>query len=798
MSLVRRAGRRQALPNYEQPYEALFEQTNDAVVIVTPDGVYKAANKRTTEMLGYPLHELIGKNALDIVKPEEYDDALQRKAALLAGRQLPIYERRMIRKDGTEIAVEINASLVRDERSRPAYFQIVARDITGRKREEHALQLIAEATIEADAGFFNRTARHLVRTLDVRAACITECDGPEPERATVMAWGAGEHYKETPEYEVAGTPSEEVYKGDPVFHSSGVRRKYPSDQILAELEAESYFGIPLRAPSGDVIGHLAVIDDKPMADDLPQRAVLRIFASRIGSELARRRSDRKREESEVRYRALIEQIPAVTYATPLDPAAPTLYVSPQIEQILGFGVDEYYKSPSRWRRQLHPDDHDEVIAKLVSSLENDTPFRAEYRIYRKDGSLAWARDEAVVVRDGKGKPLFLQGIMLDATVEKRLTEELLNARKLESVGMLAGGIAHDFNNSLMGILGNLSLAKSRVGAEHAAFSRLNEAEKAALRAKGLTQQLLTFSKGGAPVRRATSIEGVLRDTTQFVLSGSNASGQVDVEPDLWHAEVDAGQISQVIENLVLNAVQAMPGGGPVHVAADNVDVRRGSGLPVREGRFVRIRVRDEGCGISPEFVDRIFDPYFTTKKDGSGFGLATSYAIVQKHEGHIGVRPRPEGGSEFTVYLPATEAPAIPRVEHRPPAASKCARLLVMDDDELVLETIRAMIEQLGHSADFVPDGKAAVAAYRAAMQAGKPYCAVILDLTIRGGPGGEETMRRLLEIDPGAIGIVSSGYSESRVMAESRRFGFKDCIAKPYRPAELQAVLEGLLGRHG
>ena len=794
-----RRRRRTTLPNYEQPYEALFEQTNDAVVILDPDGTYQAANQRATDMLGYPLDELVGLPMSKIVRPDEYEDAMRRMAALLADQSVPIYERKLIRKDGTEIPVEINASLVRDERGRPAYFQVVARDLTDRKREERALRLIAEGTASGtDAAFFHAVVQHLAQALEVRCAVVTECMDPMPTRVRVMAWWLDESRDDSLEYEVAGTPCEEVFKGNLVSHASGVQQSFPSDKWLVEINAESYLGIPLRDASGQVIGHLAVVDDRPMSDDLGHRAVLRIFASRTGSELARRRADMKREESEIRYQSLVEQLPAVTYAASLDPDAPTLYVSPQIETVLGFTADEFYVSPSRWRRQLHPDDRDAVLEKLAQALEYDTPFRTEYRIYRKDGSLAWARDEAVVVRRSDGTRLFLQGIMLDVTVEKRLTEELLNARKLESVGMLAGGIAHDFNNSLMGILGNISIAKSRIGDKHGAFGRLGEAEKAALRAKGLTQQLLTFSKGGAPVRRTTSIEGVIRDTVQFVLSGSNVRGQVVVEPALWPAEVDAGQISQVIENLVLNAVQAMPDGGLVQVEADNVDMPANSGLPVRQGCFVVVRVSDEGIGIRPEAVDRIFDPYFTTKEGGSGLGLATSYAIVQKHEGHLTVRPRRGGGTEFTLYLPAGEQVERPREEHKPAVAERHGRVLVMDDDDMVRETVGAMLGLLGHSAEFAPDGESAVQAYRSAMQAGTPFDAVILDLTIRGGYGGEEAMRRLLEIDPGAVGIVSSGYSESPVMAEAHRFGFRDCIAKPYRPTELRTVLDRALGSNG
>ncbi len=788
--------RRTALPNYEQPYEALFEQTNDAVVILNPDGEYQAANNRALDMLGYTLDELIGMPMSKVVRPDEYDDAMRRKEELLADRSLPIYERRLIRKDGIEFPVEINASLVRDERGQPAYFQVVARDISERKREERALRLIAEGTAsESNVAFFHAAVRHLAQALEVRCAVVTEAPGPSLNKVHVLALWLDRRLDEPTEYALAGTPCKEVVRGNLVFHAEGVQQLYPSDDFLIDMNAQSYLGIPLRDAGGQIVGHLAVIDDRPMSDDLRQRAVLRIFASRTGSELARLRAEKKREETEIRYRTLVEQLPAVTYAASLEPDAPTLYVSPQIESVLGFTVDEYYESPSRWRRQLHPDDRDEVLATMARALKDDKPFRIEYRIYRKDGSVAWARDEAVVVRDRDGSPLFVQGIMLDITAEKRLTEDLLNSRKLESVGMLAGGIAHDFNNSLMGILGNLSLAKARVGEGHDAHRRLQEAEKAALRAKGLTQQLLTFSKGGAPVRRSTSLEGAIRDTVQFVLSGSNVRGQVDVASELWPAEVDAGQISQVIENLVLNAVQAMPDGGLVHVCARNIHETESGSLPVRSGRYVCVCVSDQGCGIPLENADRIFDPYFTTKQNGSGLGLATSYAIVQKHEGHLRFRPRRGGGTVFTLYLPAGEAVERTLVEDHPVSARRNGRVLVMDDDELVLETVGAMLKTLDHSAVFVPDGESAVRAYRAAMQAGTPFDAVILDLTIRGGYGGEEAMRQLLEIDPNAVGIVSSGYSASPVMAEARRYGFKDCIAKPYRPEELRLVLDRALG---
>jgi len=781
-------------PSYEQAYEALFEQTNDAAVILDLEGNNVAANHRATEMLGYPLDELIGLPMTQMVSPDEHDDSLRRKAALLAGESVPIYERGWIRKDGVEIRVEVNECLVRDKDGRPAYFQVVGRDVSERNRVRHALRQISRGTAGGnDETFFHGAVQHLARALDVRCALVTERKDPESPRVRALAWWCDENRTDPLEYDVTGTPCEQVFEGNLVFHARDIRQNYPNDEWLAEFKAESYLGIPLRSASDQVIGHLAVVDDRPMSDDLRHRTVLQIFASWTGSELARRRSDRERDDSEMRYRSLVEQLPAITYTAALD-ARVTLYVSPQVETVLGFTVDEFCGVDSLWPQQLHPDDREAALKKLAQSMKDGTPFLAEYRIYRKDGSLAWVRDAAVIVHDSDGTPRFLQGIVLDVTHEKRLTENLLNSRRLESVGMLAGGIAHDFNNSLMGVLGNLSIAKSRVPEEHGAYDRLLEAENAAQRIRILTQQLLTFSKGGAPVRRTTSIDGLIRDSVQFVLSGSNVDSRVEVDPGLRPADVDAGQIRQVIEHLVLNAVQAMPDGGTVRVAARNTTPSEISGLPVRTGEFVRIEVSDEGVGIPPDAIDRIFDPFFTTKEDGRGLGLATSYAIVQKHDGHIGVRPRQGGGTEFTVYLPVG-APNELRLEESAPAAAKQGcRFLVMDDDDLVRDAIGVMLRDLGHAAEFVPDGDSAIQAYRAAMRRGDPFDAVLLDLTIRGGYGGEEAMRRLTEIDPHAVGIVSSGYSDSPVMAESHRYGFKDCIAKPFRREDLRSVLDRVL----
>jgi len=382
---------------------------------------------------------------------------------------------------------------------------------------------------------------------------------------------------------------------------------------------------------------------------------------------------------------------------------------------------------------------------------------------------------------------------------RRIEEQLLQARKIESVSLLAGGIAHDFNNLLMGVLGNVSLARHALDDPARAARRLDEAERAGERAKRLSQQLLTLAKGGAPVRRAIELPKLLRESAELALSGSNVRIEFDLAPDLWPADADAGQIGQVIENLVINAVQAMPGGGTIRVQASNVRFLEEGDPSLTPGRYVRIRLADDGVGIGPEQLQRVFDPYFSTKEGGSGLGLTTSYSIVSKHDGRIEVDSVVGRGATFTIHLPAHEGPTPDRRgADEAPARSDRRRVLVMDDEEMVRAVVGEMLSRSGFSVDMAEDGKAAVALYREAREKNDPYDAVLLDLTVRGGMGGLETLRILRELDPGVHGIVCSGYSDDPVMSDYERYGFRGRIAKPFVARTLARTLDEVLGsRH-
>jgi signal transduction histidine kinase/ActR/RegA family two-component response regulator len=370
-------------------------------------------------------------------------------------------------------------------------------------------------------------------------------------------------------------------------------------------------------------------------------------------------------------------------------------------------------------------------------------------------------------------------------------EELLRARKLESLGVLAGGIAHDFNNFLTVVQGNIEVAKAQLNPGESAQEFLNQAASACQRAKFLSSQLLTFAKGGAPVRSVVSIGQLITDAVHLARTGSPVGIEVKIAEGLWSAQVDPGQIGQVLHNILLNARQAMPGSGTIEVRAENVAFPNGPG---DADPRVRISIRDSGRGISADVLRRIFDPYFTTKPGGSGLGLATAYAIVVKHGGHISVDSTPGVGTEFVIDLPASLESPLPQSLAAAPMQTGTERLLVMDDEEALRILFKAVLSKLGYDVETARDGAEAIALYEATEAAGGGFDAALLDLTVTGGMGGLEAAAKLRELNPSLKLIVSSGYSEAPVMSHFADYGFDAVILKPWTVKEISEVLRKVL----
>ena len=375
--------------------------------------------------------------------------------------------------------------------------------------------------------------------------------------------------------------------------------------------------------------------------------------------------------------------------------------------------------------------------------------------------------------------------------------EALKVQKLESLGTLAGGIAHDFNNILTAFIGNLDLAReaAREGDVGDVDDLLGRAHKALQRAKKLTGQLLAFARGGAPVRESAPIGETLRESAGFVLRGGTVDCAFDVAADLWPVEADVGQISQLVQNLVLNAAQAMPSGGRVTVSARNVEAGNAP-VPLQPGRrYVHLGVCDEGVGIPEADRPRIFDPYFTTRSGGTGLGLTMCYTIARAHEGLITFDSEVGRGSTFHVWLPAADRPPKhPTGIFDVPTFVRPAKVLVMDDEPDLCDVLARMLSQLGHTAVTAPDGELALRRWVEAREAGQPFDAAIFDLTVKGGMGGVEAVKRLLEQEPGAVVLASSGYANDRVLADHRAYGFRSVLRKPYGVDELHRVLADTL----
>jgi len=421
---------------------------------------------------------------------------------------------------------------------------------------------------------------------------------------------------------------------------------------------------------------------------------------------------------------------------------------------------------------------------LIVGLANHTA------LIKKDGTEIIIADSAAPIKDGHSQTIGIVLVFRDVTAQYRMEQEMQKMQKLESLGLLAGGLAHDFNNLLTSIIGNVSLVKMQLGVDHNSFGRLTDAEMAARRATDLTQQLLTFAKGGAPIKRTASVSEIAKETCNFAMSGSNVKCLFTIPSSLWSAEVDKGQISQVFNNLMINSVHAMPKGGTVHVGFENATLRENAVPALKPGDYVKISFTDEGTGIPAERLTRIFEPYFTTKTAGTGLGLATVLSIIDRHEGHISAGSTVNVGTTFTIYLPAIRDTLSPASEALNGVQAGSGKILVMDDEALIRNVASAILTELGYDVAFARDGKEALELYLKAERERKPFDVVIMDLTIPGGMGGKEAAKALLALSPKARVVVSSGYSMDPIMADYNKYGFCGVVCKPYNANEISATI--------
>ena len=555
-------------------------------------------------------------------------------------------------------------------------------------------------------------------------------------------------------------------------------------EFLEDREEVRFVELPVRRGDGTEV-HVEILAQLLQIKGVP------VVYGAFRDITRRREAEEALRKSEQRYRTLYEN---------LRDASATVDMNGRIgefnnvfAELLGYapaeipGLDYRELTPRRWHAIER-----EIVEKQVLKRGYSEVYEKEY--VRKDGTLVPVELRTYLLRDDSGTPRGVWAIIRDISKRKRMETELIRVQTLDSLGTLAGGIAHDFNNLLAAILSSISFVRRYGNLATDARDALADAEQVTLRARGLTYQLLSFAKGGDPVKKTLAVAKLVRETAEFALSGSNVKCTYDLPADLWMVDADPGQLGQVIQNLVINADQAMPGGGTIHVRARNVMLDECQAGSIPSGPYVEISLQDTGHGIPRSQLPRIFDLFYSTKGRGRGLGLATAFLVVSRHDGHIRAESEPGKGTSFHITLPAS-GKLLPDAEEGTGAPVKgSGRILLIDDEMIILKSAGRVLERLGYQVSPASDGTEGLALYHEGLEADRPFDAVIVDLTIPGGMGGRETIRKLKAIDPHVRVIVSSGYSEDPIMSEPRRYGVRAVVAKPYRIEKLAETVRAVI----
>ena len=746
----------------ERRFSDILSTISLLAVCLDSCGMITFCNDYLLELTGWGRHEIMGRNWFDLFIPPECRDGLRHKfkTAFSSASFPPHHENEIITREGERRTITWSNTTLRDCSGSVIGTASIGQDISVRKHAEEALRSQAEL-IELTHDSI------MVYGLDEQ----------------IIFWnrGAEQTFGWSKTEAIGKTVSELLETAFPIEAAKLWEHLYSTGHWEGELVQTRRDGRKLvvasrwavqRDTAGNPVAILEISND--------------ITENREAVEALR--------ESEERLKLSVTAGNTGTWEWDIVTGHETW--SDICHQIFGLTPETFCENHQNFVGLILPQDLPGQREALDRAVSQRADYKHEYRIRRPDGIVRWVSAQGKCYYDDAGRPVRMMGVVSDITERKHLEEELFKAQKLESIGVLAGGIAHDFNNLLTAILGNITLARRSSPRDDEITVLLSEAEKGCLNAKSLTNQLLTFSKGGAPIRETASIGELVHETALFILRGSPVSCEFVIPDDLPPVEVDSGQISQVLQNIIINAVQAMPVPGTVTISAARYTAAA-SGLKQTIGRdYVRVSIRDNGIGIPEENLSRIFDPFFTTKENGTGLGLASSYSIMAHHEGYIEVESRPGAGTTFHLFLPVAGGVAtIPAAEDSwwsaPPGP---ARILVMDDDRKIRTVVERFLKSAGYEAVAVGTGEAAVERYRKEREAGATFDAVIMDLTVQGGMGGKEAMERLLEIDPAVTAIVSSGYSNDPVMANYRDYGFQAVLAKPYQLHDLEQVLRRIV----
>ncbi|MGB1890048.1 MAG: ATP-binding protein [Candidatus Latescibacterota bacterium] len=499
------------------------------------------------------------------------------------------------------------------------------------------------------------------------------------------------------------------------------------------------------------------------------------------------------------HRRLFEEAPLMYVLTRIGDPSPTIAdANKRFLEELGYSREEVVGKESTLFYTA--ESNEQMLSGGYRQAMEGTFTPQERQLVAEDGRIVETILYALPEYDSKNEVVGTRAIYVDVGTRRALEEEHRKSQNLEALGVLAGGIAHDFNNVLTAVIGSFELLELITeDKESKTYGIIANGKNAAERTRGLTQQLMTFAKGGAPVKQASSMKDLIRETTELLLRGSKTVPVFDIDEDLYAVNVDYGQMGQVVQNLVINADQAMSEGGTLKLTAKNLHISAGDSIQyfhlLEAGPYVRVTVEDEGVGLSDEALKKIFDPYYTTKETGHGLGLSIVHSIIHRHDGYITARSEKGRGAAFEFYIPAIPDSTLEKEVSEETLHAGKGRILLVDDEEAVHATVPLMLEQFGYQVEDAYGGEEAITLYREAMEAGNGYDLVIMDLTMPGGMDGQEAVKKLHELDADVRAIVSSGYASNRVMNDYEDYGFIASVKKPVNMAELIKTVGEVIG---
>ncbi len=752
----------------EEKFRRVISTANDAIITIDHTGAIRQWNNAATGIFGYTEDEMIGSPVSSII-PERYKTAhtASLKHYLKNGKRQLTYPVVLegLNKNGTEVPIELTTAAwtVNGEQG----FTSFIRDITERKNAEDSLK-------ESE-----RRYRELYENSPLGYQSL-DSDGCLIESNSTLCWMLGYSREE-----MIGK-----WFGD--FLTEGSREKFKKNFSRFKSSGEVR-GVSFDVVRSDGSSFMVEIDGRVGHDDKGDFKQTHCIITDVTS---RKKTEKKLKESEERFRSIFNTAKDGFYVIDLEGRYRN--VNDAVCKLFGYTREQFLSSDIRLL--LFPEDMDDIFNKH-SNLWADGGFVSDLRLRDKEGAELYVDINITPLQIGGES--FALGVVRDMTERRKTDQELKKMDKLQSVGILAGGIAHDFNNIMAAIVVNIGLAQTYLNPADEAYKILAAAEKSALKGSSLSNQLITFSSGGTPVKTVLVLPELITESAHFSLSGSDIILKTDIADDLWPIIVDEGQFTQVIHNLIINSSQAMPNGGEVSISAHNVELASGEVIPLKAGRYVKIEVADCGEGIAEDIRARIFDPYFTTKgmgqEKGTGLGLAIVHSIIKAHNGCIDLDSKIGKGTTFYFYLPVHEEYQVdPHVDTKElsevDAPKDKIRILILEDDEQVYAYLPKLLWKLGYEAVIATDGTEAITRYQEALEAEQPFSAVIIDLVIRGGMGGKEAMKELLKIDPEVRALVSSGYSMDPSVLEYEKYGFKGTLTKPYTVENLKSTLFKLL----